>query len=154
MIKQIVFICLSVMCVAFSAFAAQKEDFMYEGVGLGDDHEKMVEKLGTPRVDIDHIIGDKVVTYYFYQDSRVGIDPASGKIVDIRIADKKYTTANGIKLGATQHKMIKEYGKPVKEKISGHIYYIYHNELKPEERLMLDVGAGYLEEIRITNLDA
>lgn len=154
MIKKVLLICLCAMGISLHAFAAEPEDFTYRGLKLGDDHQTMIDQLGEPRVDVDHIVGDQVVTYYIYRDTRIGIDMETKKIVDIRIADKDYTAENGVKLGATPHKLIKEYGKAKRERIGGRIFYIYHQVLKPEEKLMLEISEGFLAEIRITNLNA
>lgn len=152
MMKKFIVCFLFLMLFSSVVFAASGSDFSYQGLKLGDDYDTMIQKLGSPRTDISHLLEDRVVTYYFYKDTRLGIDEVSKKIVDIRIADKAYSAENGVKLGATAHKIMKEYGKVVKEKVKGQVYYIYYNEDNPKEKLMLDVSPGYLEEIRITDL--
>lgn len=152
MIKKFVVCFMVLMGFSFHVFAASGNDFSYQGIKLGDDYDAMVLKLGAPRSDMSRLLEDRLVTYYFYKDTRLGIDEVSKEIVDIRIADKAYTAENGIRLGATAHKIMKEYGKAVKEKVKGQVYYIYYNEDNPKEKLMLDVSPGYLEEIRITDL--
>lgn len=154
MVRRTLMIAFCAMLFSSLALAAKAEDFTYRGVALGDGYDQMAKALGAPGVDIDHMVGGRRMTYYIYRDVRIGVDAASGEIADIRIADKKYEALNGVKLGATPHKIIQEYGAAKKERIGGHTYYIYRNAAKPEERLMLDVSAGYLEEIRITRLNA
>ncbi|WP_110955628.1 hypothetical protein [Anaerosinus massiliensis] len=137
-----------------TALAASPEDFSYQGINLGDHYDTMVEKLGQPRTDFEHRINDRAITYYFYKGNelRIGLDQGSNQIVDIRVRDKDYTTKHGVKIGATSHKILKEYGSATKQRMNGHIYYIYKNDPNDNERLFLDVSQGYLEEFRITSL--
>lgn len=152
--KRILLCLLLLLSFGGTALAAQAEDFSYQGLRLGDSHAQMLEKLREPRTDIDKVVGGKNITYYFYKDTRIGIDGKKDAIVDMRIGDKAYVAKNGVKLGATPHKILKEYGKCSREHVEGHIYYIYHNEEDPAQKLMFDISEGHLGEIRITDLDA
>lgn len=154
MLKKIILCIIVVFTFAATVLAAAPEDFTYKGIKLGDTYETMVAKIGQPRVNFDYIVKDNVVTYYFYKgnDMRIGIDQFTNKIVDIRVSDKEYITEKGVQIGATSHKILKEYGPANKEKINGHIYYIYKNPQDEKQQLLLDVSQGDLEEFRITTL--
>ena len=152
--KKICSSLLLMMLMAVSVFAAEKADFTYKGLQIGDTYEEMTQKIGTPRMDISHVTDNRVVTYYVYgeyNDTRIGIDEMTKKVVDMRIGDKKYTTEKDVKIGATPFKLNKVYGQGKKERIGGKVYYIYEGE--DSERLMLDISQGYLAEIRITTLE-
>lgn len=154
MLKKIILTAIAFCAFAVSVFAASPEDFTYKGIKLGDPYETVAEKLGQPRVNFDYIVKDNIVTYYFYKgnDMRIGIDRFTNKVVDIRVSDKAYATEKGVKIGATPHKILKEYGPANKERINGHIYYIYKNPQDEKQQLLLDVSQGDLEEFRITTL--
>ncbi|MDF2563649.1 MAG: hypothetical protein K0Q53_44 [Massilibacillus sp.] len=154
MLRKIILCTMLAFAFAATVFAASPEDFTYKGIKLGDDYETMVAKIGQPRVNFDYIVKDNIVTYYFYKgnDMRIGIDRFTNKIVDFRVSDKEYVTDKGVRIGATSHKILKEYGLTNKEKINGHIYYIYKNPQDEKQQLLLDVSQGDLEEFRITTL--
>ncbi|WP_455577415.1 hypothetical protein [Anaerosinus sp.] len=154
MLKKILSITILCMILTIHGFAAEKIDFSYRGIELGGSYEEMVNKIGQPRMDISHLTDTAVVTYYIYgenNDTRIGIDEATKKVVDIRISDKTYESEKGVKIGATLYKLNKAYGKGEKERIGGKVYYIYQQNEK--DRLMLDISQGYLNEIRITTLE-
>ena len=147
--KRIFWITLFLMCFTGNIFASSREDFCCKDIRLGDSHQMVIDKLGQPKVDIEKIVEDRMIVYYIYKDFKVGIDKAKDTVVDMRLNDRDYTIKNGVKLGATPHKILKEYGKTTRERKNGHMYYIYYNE---NQKLMFDISAGYLEEIRITSL--
>lgn len=148
--KKILLTVFMIACFGVSGFAAVAEDFIYHGVKLGDSKGEMTVQFGETKVDVDKFVANRWVTYYVFKNVRVGIDDETQKVVDIRSSEKSYTAKNGVKIGATNHKILKEYGKTTKEKVGGRQYYIYRNE---NQKLMFDVSAGYLEEIRLTVLD-
>lgn len=133
-----------------TAWAADLNALDYRGVRLGETREAALEKLGKPRAEIERTVAGRRLVYYFYADDRVGVDLADGRVADIRIADRKFEAPGGVKLGATAHKIFKEYGKTPKTRAGGQSYYVYRTA--DGARVLLDVSAGYLEEIRLTNL--
>ena len=133
-----------------AALAADLGALTYHGVRLGDAREAVLEQLGKPRAEIERTLDGKQMLYYFYADDRVGLDLADGRVADIRIVDRKFEAPGGVKLGATTYKIFKEYGKAEKVRESGQFYYVYRTA--DGARVLLDVSAGHLEEIRLTNL--
>ena len=85
-------------------------------------------------MDISHLTDTAVVTYYIYgenNDTRIGIDEATKKVVDIRISDKTYEEVRKVsKIGATLYKLNKAYGKGEKERIGGKLFIIFINKMK------------------------
>lgn len=135
------------ICVAA---AADLNALTYHGVRLGESREAALEKLGKPRAEIERTVAGRRLIYYFYADDRVGVDLADGRVADIRVADRAFEAPGGVKLGATAHKIFREYGKAQKTREGGQSYYVYRTA--DGARILLDVSAGYLEEIRLTNL--
>jgi hypothetical protein len=150
MIKKIIIAACLFFALAAPAHAAEKIE--YEGVKLGDTYAAMEEKLGESIVDTTHHAGGKKVVYYMYKhnDVAVGIDAASGKVCDIIISDKDYVLGNGIRFGATPHKILKEYGACAKRRINKLTYYVYEAE---EGKIYFEVNEGYLTKLRFTSLD-
>lgn len=140
---------LMFFCLHTAAFAATGEDFAYKGLRIGSSKSEMQQKFGETKVDMDKLADGRWVTYYIFKHTRIGIDDETQAVVDIRSTDKSYDAKNGVKIGATNHKILKEYGQAVKEWIGGRQYYIYRYE---SQRLMFDVSPGYLKEIRLTSL--
>lgn len=133
-----------------AALAADLNALTYRGVRLGDSREAALERLGKPRAEIERTVDGRRMLYYFYADDRVGVDLADGRVADIRVVDRKFEAPGGVKIGATPHKIFKEYGKAQKTRENGQVYYLYRTA--DGARVLLDVSAGYLEEIRLTNL--
>lgn len=133
-----------------TAWTADLNTLDYHGVRLGDTRAQALEKLGKPRAEIERTVEGRRLLYYFYADDRVGVDLADGRVADIRIADLKFEAPGGVRLGATPHKIFKEYGKAEKTRESGQAYYVYR--MADGARVLMDVSAGYLMEIRLTNL--
>lgn len=152
MLKKIL-ICLSLLLYfASGVFAAEAGDYRYKGLEIGNSYDQMVATLGRFRSEISHVEKERILTYYFYGEDRIGIDEETGTIVDIRIGDKSYEAGHGVKIGATLYKLHQAYGKGEKIKLKGKLYYVYPNETDPVQRMMLDVSDGSLQEIRITAL--
>lgn len=147
--KKIIWAALLVICFQTAAFAAASEDFSYQGLRLGDSASDMQKIFGETKTTSEQLAAGHWVTYYIYKQARVGIDDETQAVVDIRSTDKSYDAKNGVKIGATNHKILKEYGKASKEWLGGRQYYIYRDG---EQRLMFDVSPGYLREIRLTSL--
>lgn len=83
MLKKILSITILCMILTTHGFAAEKIDFSYRGIELGESYEEMVNKIGQPRMDISHLTDTAVVTYYIYgenNDTRIGIDEATKKL--------------------------------------------------------------------------
>lgn len=151
--KKIIMMLVGLCCISCLAFAAEPVDFTYKSIKIGDSYDQMTKALGETSTEIDKVIAGKELTYYIYKDTRVGIVKADNSIADIRIGDKTYEARNGVKLGATPYKILKEFGKANRQHYYNQICYIYQNPNDAKEKLILDITEGYLREIRITNLD-
>ena len=137
------------------ASAAEDVDFSCKGLYLGDSEERMREIWGSPLYDKEvSVLGIAVTYYYFGNGYEIGVARRTGQVADIKIEDKKYKGRNGIKYGATFHKIQKTYGQQKKEMIDGEIFYIYHRPGKETDRLLVkvDTEKGALTSWRITSL--
>ncbi len=141
-------------CFAATALAFPAEQMSYNGLELGDSYATLEKICGEPVVDVRRVEAGRLLVYYMYKhnDVAVGIDPEKGEVADIIIRDKAYTMENGIRLGATMHKIIKECGAGgVKARAGGFTYYVYRDEASGKA-IYFEIGQGHLEEIRLSLL--
>ena len=134
-------------------YAPTAQEFSYNGLALGDDYAKMIERFGTPRYDQqDYLWGNKVTYYVYKNENKIGINTDTGKIVDIIIVDDTYNSGDELKDGTTSFKIEKLFGKAERQFINGEVCYAYKND--SNERLLLQVEPTdrYLESFRITSL--
>lgn len=130
-------------------------DFSCSGLKIGDDYTAMEKILGKPWYSDNRFTYGIAVDYYMYRDKTcIGIDHKSGKIVDIIIADRKYSLSQDVKIGATPYKIQSVFGKNKKSLLNGNQYYIYTDIANERKRLLLqlDPMEDYLIGIRITSL--
>lgn len=133
-------------------FAPTSQEISYNGLKLGDDYDKMVERFGTPRYDQpDYAWGNKLTYYVYKNENKIGINSETGKVVDIIIVDDTYNDGDDLKDGTTSFKIEKLFGKTERQFINGEVCYAYKNG---DERIILQVEATdrYLESFRITSL--
>ncbi len=129
--------------------------FSCKGLKLGDDYQSMVKSFGNPWYNDDRLVYGRAVTYYIYHDkTQIGIAKKTGQIVDIILADKKYSINKNIRWGATPYKMQSVFGKGEREFVDGKSYFIYSLKADAKKRLLLqlDPMEDYLIGIRFTSL--
>lgn len=133
-------------------FAPTSQQFSYNGLKLGDDYNKMIERFGTPRYDqSDYAWGNKLTYYIYKNENKIGINADTGKVVDIVIVDDTYNNGDTLKDGTTSYKIEDLFGKTQRQFINGQVCYAYKNG---DERILLQVEPTdrYLESFRITSL--
>lgn len=134
-------------------FAPTSQEFSYNGLSLGDDYSKMIERFGTPRYDQqDYLWGTKVTYYVYKNENKIGINADTGKIVDIVIVDDTYNSGDELKDGTTSFKIEKLFGKTERQFINGEVCYAYKNDNNERILLQVEPSDRYLESFRITNL--
>lgn len=133
-------------------FSPTSQEFSYNGLKLGDNYDRMIERFGTPRYDQpDYAWGNKLTYYVYKNENKIGINSETGKVVDIIIVDDTYNDGDDLKDGTTSFKIEKLFGKTERQFINGEVCYAYKNG---DERIILQVEATdrYLESFRITSL--
>lgn len=133
------------------------EDFSVRGVALGEtaDEAAIAKAFGTPLFDTEKsVFGIHVKYYTFKKKYSVGVSTATGKVVDIVIDDQDYTARDGVRYGATPHRIATVYGSKEREQVGGLTWNIYRNPEKPGQKLMLEIepGTWILVSWRLTSL--
>ena len=149
-----------VFCLPLAAGAEGRvlpEDFVVRGVALGEaaDEAAIAKAFGTPLFDTEKsVFGIRVKYYTFKKKYSVGVAVATGKVVDIVIEDHDYAARDGVRYGATPHRIAAVYGKNDREQIGGLTWNVYRNPEKPGQKLMLEVepGTWILTSWRLTSL--
>ena len=74
----------------------------------------------------------------------MGVSVSTGKVVDIVIEDHDYAARDGVRYGATPHRIASVYGRKDREQIGGLTWNVYANPEKPgQKRTMV------LKDVRI-----
>ena len=133
------------------------EDFVVRGVALGEaaDEAAIAKAFGTPLFDTEKsVFGIRVKYYTFKKKFSVGVSVSTGKVVDIVIEDHDYAARDGVRYGATPHRIAAVYGKKDREQIAGLTWNVYRNPEKPGQKLMIEVepGTWILASWRLTSL--
>ena len=134
-------------------FTPTSKELSYNGLALGDNYDKMIERFGTPRYDQQEYLWGNKVTYYVYKnENKIGINTDTGKIVDIIIVDDTYNNGEELKDGTTSFKIEKLFGKAERQFINGEVCYAYKNDNNERILLQVEPTDRYLESFRITSL--
>ena len=133
------------------------EDFVVRGVALGEpaDDAAIAKAFGAPLFDTEKsVYGIRVKYYTFKKKFSVGVAVSTGKVVDIVIEDPDYTARDGVRHGATPHRISAVYGRIDREQIGGLTWNVYRNPEKPGQKLMIEVepGTWILASWRLTSL--
>jgi hypothetical protein len=133
------------------------EDFVVRGVTLGEtaDEAAIAKAFGTPLFDTEKsVFGIRVKYYTFKKKFSVGVSVSTGKVVDIVIEDRDYEARDGVRYGATPHRIAAVYGKNGREQIAGLTWNVYRNPEKPGQKLMIEIepGTWILVSWRLTSL--
>ena len=133
------------------------EDFVVRGVALGEvaDEAAIEKAFGAPLFDTEKsVFGIRVKYYTFKKKFSVGVSVSTGKVVDIVIEDHDYAARDGVRYGATPHRIASVYGRKDREQIGGLTWNVYANPEKPGQKLMLEVepGTWILSSWRLTSL--
>ena len=133
------------------------EDFVVRGVTLGEtaDEAAIAKAFGTPLFDTEKsVFGIRVKYYTFKKKFSVGVSVSTGKVVDIVIEDHDYAAREGVRYGATPHRIAAVYGKNEREQIAGLTWNVYRNPEKPGQKLMIEIepGTWILVSWRLTSL--
>ncbi len=160
--RNILFAMFVLLVVLFSPSAGAEgrvlpEDFVVRGVALGEvaDEAAIAKAFGTPLFDTEKsVFGIRVKYYTFKKKFSVGVSVSTGKVVDIVIEDHDYTARDGVRYGATPHRIAAVYGKKDREQIGGLTWNVYRNPEKPGQKLMIEVepGTWILASWRLTSL--
>ena len=158
-------ILFSAVVLWFSLFSASvcaqgrvlPEDFVVRGVALGEaaDEAKIAKAFGAPLFDTEKsVFGIRVKYYTFKKKFSVGMSVATGRVVDIVIEDRDYAARDGVRYGATPHRIATVYGRKERERVGGLTWNIYRNPEKTGQKLMLEVepGTWILSSWRLTSL--
>lgn len=125
-------------------------DFELGGINaVTDDLETALVKGGKLRVDYEKEDYIPPVHMWVFEDVKLYTDLETDKILLLTVDDGNVETARGVRIGATKHKIIKEYGTPKKEIGNGMICFVYRMD---DARLIFDVTAGYVEAIMINRM--
>lgn len=125
-------------------------DFVLGGINAAtDDLATALEKGGRLRVDYEKDDYIPPVHLWVFEDIKLYTDIYTDKILLLTTEEDNIKTARGVRIGATKHKVIKEYGTPKKEVGNGMICFVYR---MGENRLIFDVTPGYVEAIMINRL--
>ncbi len=133
------------------------EDFAVRGVALGDvaDEARLAEAFGAPLFDNEKsVFGFRVKYYTFKKRYVVGVAPATGKVVDIVIEDQDYAARDGVRYGATAHRIAQVYGSAERTQLGGLTWYILPAPDSPRKRLLLEAepDTWMLVSWRLTSL--
>lgn len=146
-------------CIFFAIFSLgmtftpTSKELSYNGLALGDNYDKMIERFGTPRYDQqDYLWGNKVTYYVYKNENKIGINTDTGKVVDIIIVDDTYNNGEELKDGTTSFKIEKLFGKTERQLIDGEVCYAYKNDNNERILLQVEPTDRYLESFRITSL--
>lgn len=161
--KRILLLMLCMFFVAVPAMAKDKpaellrEDFGARGLLLGEPatEEQMTKAFGKPLFDNDvSVYGIHVRYYQFDKNIKVGVLKADDTVCDIVIKDQDYIGRDGVRYGATPHKIKHTYGPYERTNIDGITWYMFYNPQDEKQKLMLETVAGVytLESWRITSL--
>lgn len=104
---------------------------------------------GKLRVDYEKDTYIPPVHLWVFKNMKMYTDLYTDKILMLSTEDRDVATPRGVRVGATKHKVVTEYGEPKKERASGMICYVYQ---MGSHRIIFDVTAGYVEAIIINCL--
>lgn len=146
-------------CLIFTGFsyapltpAAQKYAFSYNHLTLGDTLLEVKAHFGNPRYDSPDYQHKTKLTYYYYKDDTcIGIDRDTGKVVDIMIKSDYYAAKNDPRLGDTLYRLDTRYGVGKRQNLEGKLLYPYAQGNK-KLVFRLDPNTHAVESIRITTL--
>ena len=142
-----------IMLTGICSAAVTQEDFTVNGVNfVTGNYEDVIAHFGAPHKKRVEDQDDPPMTYLTYTNLTIWLNNRSGQIVYLKMEDRDAQTARGVKVGGTSYKVIKEYGQPERQKIKGHMYYIYHLNADDQYRLLFDLTEGYVSRIIFTNL--
>lgn len=143
-----------IMVLSSVCFAAiTQDDFTLNGVNLvNSKYDDVIAKIGVPKKKTFDEQGEQPRTYLTYSGLQVWMDNKSGQLAYMKADGNDYQTTRGIKVGGTPYKIIKEYGEPQKQKIKGHLYYIYKMNPESAYRLVFDMTEGFVSKIILTSL--
>lgn len=128
-----------------------QDDFTVNGVNLfSSRYEDVIAKLGKPYREKIEEEGKPAYTYLTYPGLSIWTVNETKSIVYMRIEGNDQQTKRGLKVGATAHKIIQEYGPPQKQNIRGHMYYVYPITENVNGRLLFDMTDGYAGQIILT----
>ncbi|MBQ9377501.1 MAG: hypothetical protein IJU05_06855 [Schwartzia sp.] len=133
------------------------EDFAARGVALGEavDEARLVEAFGPVLFNNEKsVFGFRVKYYNFKKKFVVGVVPATGRVVDIVIEDRDYAARDGLRYGATPHRIKEVYGSKERTRIGGLTWYVFTDPENPHKRLMMESepGTWILVSWRLTSL--
>ncbi len=142
---------------AFAEGRVLPEDFTVRGLTLGEaaDEARLAAAFGAPLFDTERsVFGVRVRYYTFRGKFSVGVAPRTGEVVDIVIEDETYAARDGVRYGATPHRIAQVYGKKERVRLDGLTWYIYEHPERPGARLMLEAepGVWMLVSWRLTTL--
>lgn len=116
---------------------------------ITDTLTSALEVGGKLRVDYEKDTYIPPVHLWVFKDLKMYTDLYSDKILMLSTEESTVATPRGVRIGATKHKVVTEYGVPKKERTNGMICYVYQ---KGHNKIIFDVTAGYVEAIIINCL--
>ena len=141
--------------VAMAAGQVTDEDFVCQGVMLGDNESVLHRKWGEPLYDkISLRQGVKIKTFVYKNGYEASISPRMGQVVDFMVNMDKYEGRQGVRQGATKFWLEKIYGKKQRQHIDGLSFLVFDRPGHPHQHLLLQVDPedGHLLEVKITAL--
>ena len=165
-IRQMTAIFFSAMMLILSAASAEAgaffpptllkdTDFAYRGVALGDTEARLLAVYGEPLFDkIVQKQGMTLKVYTFRGHIDVGVSMRTKRVVDFATGGDAFTARDGIKKGATKHKIWTTYGKVGRRFLDGKLAYVYTRPDHPHDHLVLflDAETESLQSVRLTSL--
>ena len=122
-------------------------DFVLGGINAAvDDLETALKNGGKLRVEYERDSYIPPTHVWVFKDVKMYTNIDTKEILLLTTEEREIATARGIRVGSTNHKVIKEYGQPQKTIKDGMICFIYQMNGK---RIIFDVTAGYVEAIMI-----
>lgn len=118
---------------------------------IGDTLDVALANGGKLRVDYEKENYIPPVHLWVFKDMKMYTDLYTDKILMLSTEEDSVATPRGIRVGATKHKVVKEYGTPQKNFEQGITCYVYQ---MGHHRIIFDVSAGYVESIVINCLPA
>lgn len=148
----IICLCFSILSMGMT-FNPTNSAFHYNQVSLNDSYDEMIAHFGKPRyTESDYLWGQKITYYVYKNNTKIGINDETKKIVDMIIADDTYNHNDSLKQGMTPYKIEQVFGRADRQLYDGHTCYIYQNDKKEKLLIFVNSTDNYLENFRITTL--
>lgn len=151
LLLSVALIWMAMLAVAGAAPAPLTEaDFQLGKINaISDTLDSALAKGGKLRVDYEKESYIPPVHLWVFKNMKMYTDLYTDKILLLTTEDGDVATPRGVRVGATKHKVVTEYGEPKKERVSGMTCYVYR---MGSHRIIFDVTAGYVEAITINCL--